>query len=301
MGTMKYKVGDKVRIKSIDWYNKNKDAEDVVHCGNKVFDNYMSVFCGSVVTIGGVYPHNGYSIREDMHCRAWTDEMIEGRIEETKPKFKVGDIIISDVFSTKDNKGWKVIDVERTGYRLISVTNHDFMYDMDFKNEQYYRLVEEETKPIDFTIKATDTKGKVEVVIPEGYEYMFENGKLYFITKKGYPKTYGECCRVLGVSEFEYNHTATNVWYKHKLMATLDNLMLCRDAYWKLYGEEMGLGEPWKPSKDKMVYSFYRHSNEIETNIFSGESVNFEFPTAEMRDAFMTNFDKDIEICKELL
>jgi len=91
------------------------------------------------------------------------------------------------------------------------------------------------------------------------------------------------------------------LWYKHKLMATLDNLMLCRDAYWKLYGEEMGLGEPWKPSKDKMVYSFYRHSNEIETNIFSGESVNFEFPTAEMRDAFMTNFDKDIEICKELL
>ena len=86
MSELKYKVDDKVRIKNIDWYNKNKDADNVVHCGNKVFDNYMSVFCGSVVTIGGVYPHNGYDIREDMQCRVWTDEMIEGLVEEENQK-----------------------------------------------------------------------------------------------------------------------------------------------------------------------------------------------------------------------
>ena len=79
---MKYKVGDKVRIKSIDWYNENKDENGNVHCGDKVFDNYMSVFCGNVVTIGGVYPYTAYDIQEDMHCRAWTDEMIEGHYEE---------------------------------------------------------------------------------------------------------------------------------------------------------------------------------------------------------------------------
>ena len=91
---MKYNVGDKVRIKSLDWYNENKDINGNVHCGDKVFDNYMSVFCGSIVTIGGVYPYNAYDIREDMHCRAWTDEMIECKVEEeTKPKFKVGDIL----------------------------------------------------------------------------------------------------------------------------------------------------------------------------------------------------------------
>ena len=84
---MKYKVGDKVRIKSIDWYNENKDDDGFVICGDKVFDDYMSVFCGSVVTIGGVYPYNGYDIREDMCCRTWTDEMIEGlAIEEPQEK-----------------------------------------------------------------------------------------------------------------------------------------------------------------------------------------------------------------------
>lgn len=53
---MKYKVGDRVRIKSFEWYNENKDKNGNVHCGDKVFDDYMSVFCGSVVTIGSPVP-----------------------------------------------------------------------------------------------------------------------------------------------------------------------------------------------------------------------------------------------------
>ena len=52
---MKYKVGDRVRIKNLDWYNENKDKDGFVHCGDKVFDNYMSVFCGSIVNIDGDY------------------------------------------------------------------------------------------------------------------------------------------------------------------------------------------------------------------------------------------------------
>lgn len=75
---MKYKVGDKVKVKSLDWYNQNKDVDGFVHCGDKFFDDYMSVFCGSVVTINGKYPYCGYDVREDMQCRTWTDEMIEG-------------------------------------------------------------------------------------------------------------------------------------------------------------------------------------------------------------------------------
>lgn len=83
---MKYKVGDKVRIKSLDWYNQNKDKDGFVRCGDKVFDNYMSVFCGSIVTICGIFPYCGYDVREDMQCRTWTDEMIEGIADEPQEK-----------------------------------------------------------------------------------------------------------------------------------------------------------------------------------------------------------------------
>ena len=94
----RYKVGDKVRIKSIHWYNENKGADSCVHCGDRVFDNYMSVFCGSVVTIGGVSLY-GYDIREDLHCRTWTDEMFEELVEEeTKPKYE--DEVNGEYYST---------------------------------------------------------------------------------------------------------------------------------------------------------------------------------------------------------
>ena len=84
---MKYKVGDKVKIKSLDWYNQNKDENGFVHCGNRIFDNYMSVFCGSVVTICGEYSYDyGYDVREDMQCRTWTDDMFEGLADEPQEK-----------------------------------------------------------------------------------------------------------------------------------------------------------------------------------------------------------------------
>ena len=111
-----------------------------------------------------------------------------------------------------------------------------------------------------------------------------------------YPKTYDECCKVLGLSEFEYNHTGTNVWYRHKLMATLDKLMLCLDAYWKIAGEEMGLNKPWKPDwndKKQDKHGFY---NEIKNTIINAQV--FVFPTAKMRDVFYKNFKNLIKECK---
>ena len=92
---MEYKIGDKVRIKSFDWYIQNKDEDGFVHCGDKVFDDYMSVFCGSIVTIGEIF-HIGYDIEEDMQCRTWNEDMFEGLVErhgKTYP-YKIGDRVI---------------------------------------------------------------------------------------------------------------------------------------------------------------------------------------------------------------
>lgn len=52
---MKYKVGDKVLIKSLDWYNENKDETNIIECSNNIlFLQEMSKFCGKVMTISYV-------------------------------------------------------------------------------------------------------------------------------------------------------------------------------------------------------------------------------------------------------
>ena len=76
---MKYKVGDKVRIKSLDWYHKNKNASGNVYCGFKLFTEEMSKYCGKTMTITNVTSLN--VIRMDRDSHYWTEEMIEGKVE----------------------------------------------------------------------------------------------------------------------------------------------------------------------------------------------------------------------------
>jgi hypothetical protein len=83
---MKYKEGDRVKIKSIDWYNENKDKNGHVKCGTATFDVNMQIYCGSITTIYAV-DEIGYDLDVDWGQNVWTDEMIEGLVEEeTKPK-----------------------------------------------------------------------------------------------------------------------------------------------------------------------------------------------------------------------
>jgi hypothetical protein len=83
---MKYKRGDRVKIKSLDWYNENKDQHGKVACGYHVFTEDMSKFCGctmivcnrtnlGVMTMGGSASY-------------WTDEMIEG-LADAEPQDKM--------------------------------------------------------------------------------------------------------------------------------------------------------------------------------------------------------------------
>ena len=95
---MEYKVGDKVRINSLDWYNANKNSEGVVIFHNlRVFDESMSEFCGKVVTIDAYNSRgNYYDIKEDGKVNFWSDEMFECLVErhgKTYP-YKIGDRVI---------------------------------------------------------------------------------------------------------------------------------------------------------------------------------------------------------------
>jgi hypothetical protein len=92
-----------------------------------------------------------------------------------------------------------------------------------------------------------------------------------------------------------------------KILNVLDDLrrlLICRDAYWKIAGEEMGLGKPWEPDweNDEIVkYCIIADSGIISKQNFRNCQFILAFPTAEMRDEFYEAFRKEIEICKELL
>ena len=87
---MRYKKGDKVKVKSIDWYNANKNSEGAIISHDwHIFDESMSEFCGKVVTIV-YYNSRGdcYEIEEDGKVNFWSVEMFEGLAIE-KPQEKM--------------------------------------------------------------------------------------------------------------------------------------------------------------------------------------------------------------------
>ena len=143
-------------------------------------------------------------------------------------------------------------------------------------------------------------EGKCGYVIPDGYEfdYIKEGFQTEIILKPKkptYPKTYEECCKILDWNHRDYDR----VGYKSNLLCKLQLLILCRDAYWEIAGEQMGLGKPWEPYDAKDRYIIRR----VEDEIRKGYNIScvLEFPTSEMRDAFFENFKGLIEQCKELL
>ena len=83
---MNYKVGDKVKIKSLDWYNTNKDGFGLIFCNHVCFDEKMTEFCGKTVTIAAQRNEKYYFIMEDNCLSFWTDDMIECLVDEPQDK-----------------------------------------------------------------------------------------------------------------------------------------------------------------------------------------------------------------------
>lgn len=144
--------------------------------------------------------------------------------------------------------------------------------------------------------------------LPNGYIFKDENGnvinatKIVLEKKNEYPKTYEECCKVLGYDDRETYcvcHTGAN----ERLFERLYLLKVCRDAYWKIAGEEMGLGKPWEPdfSSHEEKFSISVFERRVVCIVNQYDNIILTFPTREMRDAFYDNFDPDIQFCKEFL
>ena len=157
--------------------------------------------------------------------------------------------------------------------------------------------------PLDIPTMTTEFIKEHGLPCPNGYIFKDENGNVIEAKKivlekkkKEYPKSLEECVK--------YIKSVKEARDRAALLCKMEKLLVCREAYWKIAGEEMGLGKSWEPRwndsyQKKWIINFYQD----EINLTNGSNVHFvlTFPTEEMRDAFYENFKEEIEQCKELL
>ena len=152
------------------------------------------------------------------------------------------------------------------------------------------------------TISSLCYEDEVELNFSCEYDLIERNGKHILIKKKPkYPKTHAECCEVIGYGGIiSFAGLADE---EENLYGNFIVLKRCRDAYWKIAGEQMGLGKPWKPVWDESedLYTIHTFNGEIRVSGTSHRNAILVFPTVEMRDMFYENFKELIEQCKELL
>ena len=80
METLKFKVGDKVRVKSLEWYDSNKNAEGKVYkngISDIHFSEGMTFWCGKIVQIKKIY---GDTYIVDGSFCYWQDWMFEDEV-----------------------------------------------------------------------------------------------------------------------------------------------------------------------------------------------------------------------------
>ena len=253
-------------------------------------------FCWYYINGNGYIDYKHYSL---------FDSTMVFTLEEFLEKFpyKVGDKVIFTKYGDKD-----IVTIQSMMWTgtTIEYTYNDYCTCLT-KDLQPYKEQEtmEESKEllIGFT---KDDEGNWILNTHKDYEIEAVNGKFKLIKKKPkYPKTYVDCCDVLGYKN--RNNTIQDFFnscdlYDFELMTRLSMLKLCRDAYWKIAGEEMGLGKPWNQDYHDRCFIIANNKGDIYTYEYHGSNnVILSFPTEEMRDTFYENFKNLIEQCKKLL
>lgn len=120
------------------------------------------------------------------------------------------------------------------------------------------------------------------------------------LRKPKYPKTYVECCEILYPNENFQLIALPHKGHNGQKLFALQKLLVCRDTYWKIAGEQMGLGKPWEPDWSNLSVTSHEFIK-INNGRFIYSSRVLVFPTSEICNTFYENFKNLIEQCKELL
>lgn len=151
-----------------------------------------------------------------------------------------------------------------------------------------------------------------EIILPQGWEIdKVEDNKIILKkSKEELPKTWEECCELLGEGEYindesiicNYTpHCGTSKANENILptglgepMLALMQLLVCREVY----------RQGWKPdwtNANENKYCIINDSNKIQTPMYVFVSRVLSFQSTEIRDQFLENFRDLIEEAKELI
>lgn len=137
---MKYNVGNKVRIKSVEWYDENKDKDGVVNLGGDIFSFVatMAEYLGKEATITTIVDDGVYLIDLDGGNAYWVDEMFEGLVSVEK-----------QIISTELIKD--IAEVIKTHNLGVSVSENEGKLIIE-----PFKVEEEEDLPIDTPCMVSD-------------------------------------------------------------------------------------------------------------------------------------------------
>lgn len=251
------------------------------------------------------------------------DDFVILTIDEFKEKFifNVGDLVRLGEYGKIDTVT-KVKWDDTLGEVMYEINGDWYRYDecvvpsCKVEKKRMTQEVPKSTRLIDNLDIVEVRANEVEIVLDCRDSIDIKDNRISIIRTPKYPKTYEECCKVLGVDTGNYL-TIRNIYYDDgeevttnyeqdilDIFNSLWKLRICRDAYWKIAGEEMGLYKPWEPDWESLdeKYSIYNYRGVISHDYFTViDRCILSFPTEEMRNIFYENFKDLIESCKEFL
>ena len=249
------------------------------------------LFCWYYINENGNIDYKHYSLFDNTEVFT-LEEFLE------KFPYKVGDKV---QYKGATSCG-SIFEVEEMRWEENTVKYTLCLFGCNYKcstlSVEYLQPYKEETMEEKDIIKPTteinlnhpcfDEHNEIELIIPNGWKFKQRGNKMFGIRTQ-YPKTYEECCKVLGIGDRENGYCG----YEWELLGAFQKLYICRDAYWKIAGD-------WKPDWAKADERKYCIVN-TEKWVLKTTHQILAFPTEEMRDAFYENFNELIVNCKELL
>ena len=225
------------------------------------------------------------------------------------------DLLIKEYPHKLNEKVWWTcgIELKECVIKNMHFCDNEMIYTLETLSGDFIYCTKQNITKFDMIKLSTDTgmkkntitisdieTNKIEIVLSDKLEILVEDGKTYIVKKPiDFPTEYKDCTTMLGVfdnGDFED--------YEETEFALLKQLIICRNAYWKIAGEQMGLDKPWEP--DWSMYSEKKYcikysQNEIKTCEYVTESKLLAFPTKDIRNKFLESFRKLIEECAKYI